>query len=212
MGVAIAATMSKAVEEWVAEPGSPNLYRPLAALPNPFGDTRRPLAFERATAAFNFPELREMQQGDYSADAWIKLMAHVSDLARMMETSDRGGKLPRSPALQHAMGLASAMAEYPRQAVLLDRGMNAEQVEKMPVPEVLERYFVRSLDEQYDDIFKWLSLPLPEGRDGCDKAEREFEQAGIQANLLARILPAKPGPSEGAHRECRPPDRHAPHR
>ncbi len=190
VGDAIAANMSKAVEDWAGEPGAPNLYWPVTDLPNPFNDLRRPLAFERASIMFSFPELRQMRAGSYSAEAWIRLVARyrVTVAAMQGQADMESANTPPPLTLQaQAAGLGLALATYPHaKQFLMERGMTAEQVEKMGVPETLERYFIRSLDEAYDDQFKWLNLPLPEGAPHY-MAEREPLSLN-QGNLFARVF------------------------
>src|SRR5262249_57328162 len=61
-GIAIAAIMFDRVEEFIAAPGSPNLFWSLTDLPSPFIDIRRAMRVELNTIHRSFPQLRELDR------------------------------------------------------------------------------------------------------------------------------------------------------
>jgi hypothetical protein len=73
---------------------------------------------------------------------------------------------------------------------LRSQGLTAEAVERMPVPEAVERYFVQTYEEEADDAFKWVGLPPPEASRGMQQWSREFQRRSAigEVNLMARIL------------------------
>ena len=81
VGEAIEGIMNRCVEDWIAEPGSPNLYWPLVNVPTPLVDIRRALSFEYGTAYFSMPELKEMKAGHYSAAIWTQAWKHLQELS-----------------------------------------------------------------------------------------------------------------------------------
>ncbi|MEI8197537.1 MAG: hypothetical protein WCI73_16710, partial [Phycisphaerae bacterium] len=191
VGIAIASTMNKCVEDWVAQPEAPNLYWPLTSLPRPFNDLRRPMAFERATAILSFPELRQMREGQFSVAQWISFVKRFKDLAHGMGNDDGMGQIRKdqAPYKWQLAGLGLAVLEYPRaKAFLIERGVKPQAVAEMPVAEVLGRYYLRSYDESADDFFKWVALSYREGQMEWERAENRLLANPNTMNLLARIF------------------------
>src|SRR5262249_48134866 len=59
VGVALSRLMAEQIDAWAAEPGAPNLYWSLSALPRPFIGMQKPLQGEQIFADSLFPALRE---------------------------------------------------------------------------------------------------------------------------------------------------------
>ncbi len=55
IGLAITGLMDKRLEEFIQQPDAPNLYWPLADLPRPFIDLRKPMQGERCRSTARFP-------------------------------------------------------------------------------------------------------------------------------------------------------------
>ncbi|HVT81263.1 MAG TPA: hypothetical protein VHM90_11465, partial [Phycisphaerae bacterium] len=186
VGAAIASMLCQTLEDWVAEPGAPNLYWPLTNLPAPFCDVRRPMSFEHGMAFMSFPELQEMKAGHYSADLWTSMVA------RIPEASGGGDFSPLStPWKRQTAAAALGMLMYPQaKDYLVSRGIAREAVEKMPVYEALERYFVLSYQDAIDDTFKWAGLPAAQAWVGMNQASRAADLAGQRGdlNILAKIF------------------------
>ncbi len=177
VGVAVASIMNQTLEDWIAEPGSPNLYWPLTNLPAPFTDIPRGLEFERAEMFFSFPQLKEIKQGHYSPDLWRGLTGGFYEFSMATSFAPDPMRGTLSPALTRQLGTAAlGMLMYPQaKDFLLHRGMSREEVEKMPPSEALERFCLRSWEEAMDDMNKWAGVPGKEGLDGMLQAERELE-------------------------------------
>ena len=56
VGNAMAAQMNNCLQDWIAEPDSPNIFWPIASLPQPFTSLRRAAQFERAITV-QFPRM-----------------------------------------------------------------------------------------------------------------------------------------------------------
>ncbi len=165
VGNAIAARMEGCVEDWVREPGSPNLFWPVVNLPLPFNDLRHALTQEQAWIYYQMPSMRDFEAGRYSVEGWYRLVN-----GGIVIMNAENAKNP--PDL--TAGLVFAMADYPQaKAGLIARGASAAEVEKRPVAEVLEEYFVIRFKETSDDAFKWIGVP----------AERAIP--GLRANFDA---------------------------
>jgi hypothetical protein len=197
VGIAVAQNMNRVLEDWISEPGAPNLYWPLANLPVPFNGMREPLSFERDFAYFTLPALREMRAGRYSAATWSLLSVQLADVnAGLGVVSGAGGPGGLLGAGLSAEGqrLAPAVTGivlYPEaKRWLVAHGMKAAQVEAMPVAETLGRYFVESWEEATDGVYKWMGLPPAQAVAGMEEWRKEFnaEADAHRTNPLAMVL------------------------
>ena len=159
VGSAIAGLMTNQVEQFVQRPDAPNLYWALSALPRPLIDFRP--GFEGETNSFflNFPELRDLDKKDLSAEEWGKLLGKMSNALNDIS----GGRKP-SPQLS-VEATAIALQGYPlAKQYLIEHGRPAAQVDTMPVAKVILIYSVEVYQELSDESFKAMFLPYAEGR------------------------------------------------
>ncbi len=190
VGVSIAATMNRCVEDWVAEPGSPNLYWPLTNLPAPFINLRHSISFEEASTYFEFPQLKEMKEGDFRPEQWGTIFQHLWLVGE--EVSDQ--TFPRGPqsAQDEMASVVAGVAYYgPAKRFLMDRGLSRDAVEKMPVTEVLERYLIRSYEEDTDELKKWAGLPDAQAAAGMSAAAKDFDNRAatpLGVNPIAKVF------------------------
>ena len=87
-----------------------------------------------------------------------------------------------------------ALRGYPiAKRALIEQGRTAEEVEAMPVPEVVIRYTVQTYNELRDRMFKWFFVPYPQARAGIQEAERYLKTEGRTAGRSCpgwMLLPA----------------------
>lgn len=180
VGAGISAKMLRAAREWMSEPTSPNLYWALADLPRPFIDGRRALGHQRFFIDFMMPTVKRCREGRFDANTWADL---VKDLAGV-----RGAMEPGEPG-QVLTGVGAGLAFLPSaREYLKDSGFTPEEIQKMPIPEQLGRWFVGTCDETLDEVFKWHGLPIAAGPD--DRAmERTIQEMGARyRNPLPGVL------------------------
>ena len=188
VGVGITSVGNQRVKEFVQRPGAPNLYWALAGLPRPFVDLREALEWERTAMLATFPQLRKAESDGFTAADW-------QDLFKRLE---RYGHITFDAPARHASAAAAigpAMAGallYPAaKRHLVERGMTAEQVAALPVPQVLGRYLAGEYRSASDELLKWAALPFWQGVNGMVRAEREF--ARVSATSPAKwVLTAVP--------------------
>ena len=109
-------------------------------------------------------EMRRMKEGRFSAEDWdafIARLAHINDSV--------GAKRP----LESKLGpVAAAVVSYPgAKKYLVGRGVPAAEVDAMPVPAVLARFYVESFEEWWDETLKWTNLPFWEAYPGMQRTE-----------------------------------------
>jgi hypothetical protein len=185
VGAAIAGAMTREVEEWIGIDGSPNLFWPLAYMPRPLLDMPRALAFEKDAAYLSIPELRQMRAHPLTADGWTRFVAGF-------QSASSGGDVepPKTYEQQlQATGLALMIYPSAKQYLIERQHLSPEDVDKMPVAEMLGRYFPDSFDASMDRTFRYVNLPPAVALPALRKAERDFGQpGGMYTNLLARIF------------------------
>lgn len=182
VGRAVCSTMAERVRELIQQPGSPNLYWALSALPRPLIDWRP--AFENEMEVFyvSFPELRSVDDRsrtpEYWQGLWEELAERVASWRRGSEESRRRPGPVRTAA--------AALGWYPTaKQRLIEEGRPAEEVENMPVPQVLLIHTMRTYEEARDEVWKWMYLPYYEG--SPDRSPRQWR---ILIDALSReILP-----------------------
>jgi hypothetical protein len=180
VGIAIAQLMAEQVRELVQAPGAPNLYWALTSLPRPLISLRRGVRYESAGAFVGFPALRALAQGQITVEQWRKIMAELGAL---------GGVKPPINLLSTAL----AIKMYPEgKRYLAKRGYTREQIEKMPVVQVVGRYTLGSYLQVRDDLYKWFGLPYWQAHEGMRRAQRALvtSRPGMGGYPLTMLLPA----------------------
>ncbi len=179
--------------EFAQLPGAPNLYWALAALPSPLIDARRSLESEGATAYISFPFLRDARSAERSPEEWQGLLEGMArTLARW------GGFDPffrieseMTPEAMRMLVAGWALKGYPRaKQHLLDQGLSREQVEKMPVGQVIAIYTADLYDEVRDEVLKWQNVAWPAASLGMQQAELQIGRKPEILPLLRALSPA----------------------
>lgn len=178
VGVAIAKMMSKQVETFVQQPDAPNLYWALTHLPDPLVDMRPGFEAEWAMIYLSYPELRDLEDKDYSPEQWRE---RLNMLAGALLSFSNGA--PQIPPELLTTGLA--LKGYPMaKEGLIERGYSPEEVEAMPVAKVVLLYTMQTYEELRDDVFKWFAVPYSQAGEGMAKA-----QANIRRGLSREVIP-----------------------
>jgi hypothetical protein len=189
VGIAIAETMLYRVEEWMQIPGSPNLYWPLAALPNPLVEVRRALGQELDIVYRSFPELRELRNKKLSPS---EVDAVFANLFRYLNLFGGYQRRKDRPFLQK-MGIALMTAKkYPeaRQS-LLDKGWAKKNVDDLLMTQVVLIGQLDDFDRLREDIQKSLSLPAWQALPELTRVQNEARAAPeMRGNVFALSLAA----------------------
>lgn len=188
VGMAICRMMSDRVQEFVQQPDAPNLYWALTGLPRPLIDLSRAAEVEMSFVYLMYPELRELGDESRSPEYWRGFVD------RLLKESEEIYQL-ESPELGHRPMLATlAIKGYPQACrALIREGRTAEDVDAMPVAEVVVRYSIRTYDELRDETFKWFLLPYSEAARGMEQTEQFFRTEGRRREILpvaSMLLPA----------------------
>jgi hypothetical protein len=190
VGLAIAGIISKDVEDWVQQPGAPNLYWALTWLPRPLIDLRPGVEGEmNAIYFFSCRDLRDVDTAKHSPEEWQRLLERTAEQVR------EWGVAIDSRVAKSQLTAAAAMRGYPMaKRALVAEDRPAAEVDAMPPAQVILIYIMHTYERLRDDVFKWFAVPYPEGRAGALEADRSLHDAIGQGReilpMAALLLPA----------------------
>jgi hypothetical protein len=189
VGIAIASVMSGEVEKLIQEPGAPNLYWALTALPRPLVELRKPLLGERLILSSILSDLPRLEAGPVSKE---QLQEQVDKAMGIMSNMGTGFD---HQGYEQKLGLAFLVAKFYPQAKqhLLAKGRKPEEVDAMPTLQVVILYSVDQYRRLQDDLYKWTTVPYWQGVRGLHQAERQIALArGSEEGLpfASMLLPA----------------------
>ncbi|MDB5298851.1 MAG: hypothetical protein JWO87_514 [Phycisphaerales bacterium] len=173
------------VEDWVAQPDAPNLYWALSDLPQPFVDLHAIAQYERAIPYFTFPVLLEARSGPVAPEKWTRFITALPRVSMSGYARDEGDTFE---SRARAALLTARVAPRAR-AYLLSTGMLREQVEAMPIDQVVGLYFLDEYRRSSEETWKAWELPFWEGAEQLFRAQQELEPAkqGIDSPMLAFV-------------------------
>ncbi|NLX56954.1 MAG: hypothetical protein GXY58_17750 [Planctomycetaceae bacterium] len=155
VGVAIIGQMNASVLDWI-EAGGPNLYWALAGLPDPLVDVRLAVQQESYLPVQICPILDDPEHATHTAEEWRRLLGQsIQQLEQMTNSGNESSHL-RSETI--ATGLLLVGYSTAKQE-LIDSGMDAAQVEAMPVAQVVAILSARAYQTTYQELMKWTLLP-----------------------------------------------------
>ncbi len=181
VGSAIASVMVDAVEDLMQAPDAPSLYWALAALPRPLVDLREAIEFEMTGMAFWPKELRKPERMYLSPRQWAEVFRGFGGL---VDESSRSGSL--SP-------MAIALVTYTdAKRHLLEKGQPPEEVEAMPVLQVVAIYLRDGWRLRADALLKWWYVPYPQARVRRLGTEQVLAEApdNLAGRLAVLLMPA----------------------
>ena len=188
VGMAICDMMSDQVEVLIQQPDSPNLYWALTSLPRPIISLRKAAEAEMSTVYLMFPGLRDVDDGARDPEYWRQFLDRVSSDSRNWWWGSKP-EMGWRPAFTML-----TLKGYPdAKRALLEQGRSPEEVEAMPVAQVVALHVVQTYDELRDEIFKWFALPYWQAEAGMKKATRDLHRDGRSREIIpvaSMLLPA----------------------
>ena len=161
---------------------SPNLYWALAELPDPVVDLRKSGRLDSSLSVRLFPELIDIETKVLSEEQWndllLKYLRRSKELEQMVS-----GKVPIPSAM------VVALAQYTSaKARLLERGYEKQQVESMPVAQVI--LIDAAMDLKYFSEMNERSwyLPKSEAKRFDDLWEAEVERETLKMRAGAVVV------------------------
>jgi len=189
--------MTTQIEQFIQQPDAPNLYWALATLPRPLIDYRPGLDAEANLLYLQFPELRDLDKKDLSAQQWREL------LDKVVADAEQLGRLAGGGGQTRATIMTNTVQGHPRaKQYLIEHGQPQAQVEAMPMAQAVLLYSVAFYEELSDDQFKWMFLPYAEGKAGRDRSGRNLKDACRREiiPLASSLVPASTAAKEAETR------------
>lgn len=178
VGVAISNIMSRAVMELMQQPSVPNLYWALTDLPQPLIDFRGAYHYEMDWIYYWHPEWVDIGSQQHGAAEWRRMYDSLVEGLGQMEPRHAG---------ENGRWLLAALAikGYPRaKRSLIAEGRMPEEVETMPVAQVLLIHTMHTYDRLRDDTFKWSALPYWQARAGMEQAMQRLKPESARHEVL----------------------------
>jgi hypothetical protein len=165
-----ASLMVTQLEEFIQQPGSPNLYWSLTDLPRPFIDLRKGMQGERVGVYGNFPGMAEA-----AADLNAKPFTPEQVEKALQFVGDQNNDLLRGID-KAQLALRLAPQHEAAKKILIDQGRPKELVDAMPPFQVGLLVGLRRYDQILDEYMKLESLPYNEGRLRIEEAEKQVDE------------------------------------
>jgi hypothetical protein len=186
VGMAICGQMSKRIEEMIQQPGAPNLYWALTALPRPLIDLRSGAEAEPQMLYLSYPEFADLESRVMSPQQWQQLLDRLLEHVQLWHGRD-------SETMDRLWLSARTVKGYPMaKQYLIGLGHSSEEVEAMPVAQVVLIYTMRVFDDYRDDTYKWLTVPYWQARRGLRENNELLRHAADReiVPIASLLLPA----------------------
>ena len=178
VGTSLAAMSQRRIEEWIEQPNAPNLYWPLTDLPSPLIDWRRPLEGEAVVLEQVLPEiqhaLHEPKPSPISPDAIRNRLKSFAELG-----------VVRYQLLEWS--LLFVQEAGPARERLAAKGLTAEELDRLPVIQVVLMDLMRRNDEHLQGYLRLRNLPYWQARPFLNKMNAEYVERRNRADTY-RII------------------------
>ena len=164
VGTALAGVAQNRVEEWIAAPDAPSLFWSLADLPNPLIDWRRPLEGEAIIFDTIVPEIRQALREEKPRPIAPDILRD-----RLKKFAEVGGM--RFDLLEWS--LVFAQAAGPAREHFLKKGLTAEDIDRLPVMQVVLMFLMSEHDDQLEAYMRLQNLPYWQARPFLNKMHAE---------------------------------------
>jgi hypothetical protein len=176
--------------ELIAAKGSPNFYWALAEMQRPFIDVYPAVRYELTWGIKIFPVLLEPEKEEHSPEEWARLLARSLEDMQMAS-----GGAPQVKGWAMRVGVVGfGLLAYPdAKQRLLASGMDAAEIERMPVGKVIAVDASREYQRVAQEHEKWWYMPYHVARKSSSRLDKilaaRFE-GGYGRILASLLLPA----------------------
>jgi hypothetical protein len=188
VGIAMASTGNAELPELIAAKGSPNLYWALAELPRPFIDLYPATRLELSWGAKIFPVMYEPEKQRHSPEEWARLLAN--SMQDMQRASSAGGQVVNEWVARAGLSVAATMMYPDAKRRLAESGMTADEIEQMPVGQVIAIDASREYMKVAQEFEKWWYMPYGVAKKQLPQLDTAVENkfAGGYGRILASLM------------------------
>lgn len=174
----IALMMASVTEELIAAEHAPNLYWALASRRDATANLRAAIATDRRVIYMMAPELERLPTTPLPRAEADRLWAMTFEAwATDVDLTN--------PLAATSVGLLM----YPRaRERLLERGVDPDHVEAMPVKQALLHYWLEEFEHWADEMVKWSYLPYTEAIEPLGRSEDEMVDAALRGAVANPFL------------------------
>lgn len=175
--------LDRGVEIWVAQKDAPNLYWALSDLPQPYIDLHANL--EQASLRFTSPLFAQALDGKLPPAQWTEALQEAIRLSRSF-TRPAPSTAPADieGQLKHLRDSNSAAAKKYLQSI----GTPQEQIDAMPVDQLIGTWFVAQYTAMSDELWKAWPLPYPQAEPILIRAEEELDREKQNGNPFLEVI------------------------
>ncbi len=195
IGVAICNLMLNQVEEFISQPGSPNLYWSLTALPSPLVDFRAAVEIEQGLIDRMVPELTDLERPRSEIEWTARLVALHRRLVELAKTLS--AEEPKSPQMLAAM--TTLPLEKLRQDLLDDAARFALKLQKKTKSarkigddQAIVMLIVERCHALRDALFQNAYLPYPQMAARVPQVEAILAEARASDPVSAVVAAIQP--------------------
>lgn len=173
VGNAVAQVMGEQLRDLVQQPGAPNLFWSLTALPSQFLDLRRQKAGEELFLYHDFPLLREVDHRAF-AKAEVQELEKIFETAisLLIEDAESDTKQTQQVARAAVKQITPEARKY-----LLAQGKTAAEVDALPTAQAVAIYSMYQYHRFTDDLLKYAGVPYWQAHAGLTKTEAAVAEA-----------------------------------
>lgn len=186
VGVGCCHAMLGRIEEWIGQPGAPNLYWALTALPRPLVSTRAAFELEAILPERLCPELVEAERPHLDGE-WAPLLARLH--ARIIKVEKEvyiDGKPAEKPAFPDLATFKAQVLPSARPYVAQRRGT----IDGLSDDQVILVYVAGKYHDIYDDAFKDAYLPFAESWKVLAEAQKRVASLkGSPLEIFHTLMP-----------------------
>lgn len=174
VGIAITSISTQPLMELISEPNAPNFYWATASVPKPFIDLIPPLEHE-CNWALKIPLLEEAEKS-HTPEEWKRLLSETFQLIQQLKGDSSLNSQDGSDSNTQIDLLQWILREYPRaKEELTLLGFTPEQVEAMPVIQVVALHDARLIPFKRDELLCWSYLSYAQAKESLDRIESRRE-------------------------------------
>lgn len=178
VGSATAAVALGQLESLVQQPGAPNLYWALTDLPTPLIDLRDAFESEYLLLDREFPQLARFRSQTLPLDEARRLTDEILERWANAGLGDEGPKTlegARIQFMQTSLVLLPAARRH-----LMEEGRTPEQIDAMPVPQIVMLELERQWDVANQAVLKWSRVPEPFRSAGWNQEVQLFSESCLR--------------------------------